>query len=59
MNKITAWVKKAVGYKKVGGLNFLKIGRVGFMFYVAQDPAKKAAKKAVKLVDTCTNRTYN
>ena len=59
MNKITAWVKKAVGYKKVGGLNFLRIGRVGFMFYVAQDPAKKAAKKAVKLVDSQIEITYN
>lgn len=51
------FVKKATGYKKVGGLHFVRVGRLGFSFFIAGE--KKPSKKAVKLVDRQLEITYN
>lgn len=35
-----------MSYKKVGGLHFIKIGRIGFSFYVSKAPEKKISLAA-------------
>lgn len=57
MKQLINMAKRAVGYKKVGGLHFLRVGRLGFSFFIAG--GKKPSKKAVKLVDRQLEITYN
>ena len=52
-------ILKFVGYKRVGGLNFFRIGRIGFSVYVAKSQDQKTSKKAVKLVDRQLEISYN
>jgi len=35
-----------LGYKKVGGLHFCRIGRLGFSFYIAKPAPTRAAQKS-------------
>ena len=56
---IKAWFLKKIGHKQVGGLHFVRVGRLGFSFYIAKGQPKKSAKKAPKLVDRQLEITYN
>jgi hypothetical protein len=55
--RLVKFAQRIIGYKKVGGLHFVRVGRLGFSFFIAG--GKKPQKKAVKLVDRQLEITYN